>query len=235
MTTWLSAEEAGFLAGGPGRAAEAVLARLTDQDMLRVSREGRVSAVHHDDRGATTSVEARMLALARDPIQFDALVLATRNCTEVAELYRHLLGRGLLRVPHRRYADRWFSLAVAGVATAIGFFSPVFFLPALIALGFFLWQHNGGPVTPAGREALRQVEATDRVHAVALHGFGGRVGGRDVGGLFDFPPRVVKPLPVRSPKVRRKSTSHGGGCGSSYSCGSSSGCGGSSCGGGGGD
>ena len=35
-----TAEEIGFLAGGPGRAAEAVLARLMDGGLVRVSREG---------------------------------------------------------------------------------------------------------------------------------------------------------------------------------------------------
>lgn len=39
QTVW-SAEEIGFLAGGPGRAAEAVLARLMDGGLVRVSREG---------------------------------------------------------------------------------------------------------------------------------------------------------------------------------------------------
>ena len=238
---WLSAEEAGFLTAGPGRAAETVLARLIDQGLLRVSRDGLVSAVHQDGQGATTSVEARMLSFARTPVQFNAIVLATRNCTEVAQLYRQLLSRELMRVPHRRHDSRWFSLAVAGVAVVLGFISPVFFVAAAIALGFFVWQNGSGPITRAGREALDQVKASDRVHVVALYGFDGRFRGQDVGELFDFPRRVVRTVPRRPARARRRSIWNGGGCGSSSSCGSS-GCGssssscggGSGCGGGGG-
>jgi uncharacterized membrane protein YgcG len=161
----------------------------------------------------------------------DAIVLATRNCTEVAQLYRQLLSRELMRVPRRRYDGRWFSLAVAGVSVVLGFISPAFLIAAVIALGFFVWQYDSGPLTKAGREALSQVKASDRVHVVALYGFDGRVRGKDVGELFDFPRRVVRTVPRRPARARRKSIWNGGGCGSSSSCGSS-GCGGSSCGGG---
>src|SRR5690349_24479740 len=56
-----SAEEIGFLAGGPGRAAEPALARLMDGGLVRVSREGLVTAVHQNGHGATTRIEAFIL------------------------------------------------------------------------------------------------------------------------------------------------------------------------------
>jgi uncharacterized protein (TIGR04222 family) len=238
--TWLSAEEAGYLTAGPERAAETVLARLVDTGLARVSRAGMVSAVHQDGRGATTSVEERMLRHTRTAVSFDAIVRSTADSTEMAQLYRQLLTRRLMQVPRRRNDGWWFSLAVAGVSVVLGFVVPVFFLGALIGLGFFAWQYGRGPVTKAGRDALRHVTASDRVHAVALHGFSGRVRGQDVTELFDLPRNVVRMV---SPKVRRRSTSDRRGSGSAASCGSGSvsscsssdsSCGGGGCGGGGG-
>ncbi|MCR3753609.1 TIGR04222 domain-containing membrane protein [Lentzea californiensis] len=245
--TWLSAEEAGFLTAGPGRAAEAVLARLIDTGLVRVSRDGLVTAVHQTGHEATTSIEARMLGHARTAVRFDTIVQSTANSTEVADLYRHLFSRGLLQVPRRRSEARWFTLAVAGVLTVAGFVAPPFFAGVPIALCLFVLQYGRSPVTKAGKAALKHVTAHDRVHAVALHGFTGKVARQHVGELFELPQSVVKMIPPRSRKPRKRSTADGGGCGSassSSSCGTtSSGCssssgsscsGGSSCGGGGG-
>lgn len=239
---WLSAEEAGYLTAGPERAAEAVLARLVDTGLVRVSRAGMVSAVHQDGRGGTTSIEERILRHTRTAVPFDSIVESTATSTEMADLYRHLLGRGLLQVPRRRNEGWWFSLAVAGASGVLGFVAPVFFLGTLIGLGFFVWQYGSGPVTRAGREALRHVTASDRVHAVALHGFSGRVRGQDVTELFDLPRNVVRMVPPKSAGVRKRSTWDRRGSGSAASCGSGSSscsssgssCGGGGCGGGGG-
>jgi uncharacterized protein (TIGR04222 family) len=236
--TWLSAEEAGFLTAGPGRAAETVLARLIDTGLVRVSRDGLVSAVHQNGHGATTSVEARMLSHAQTAVRIDTIVQSIAKSTEVAELYRHLFSRRLMQVPRRRSEGWWFSLAVAGMLTLAGFVAPPFFVGVPIALFFFVQQYGRSPVTKAGKDALKHVTAHDRVHAVALHGFTGEVGGRNVGELFDLPRNVVKLIPPKSRKPAKRSKPDGGGCGSASSCSScgttSSGCGsasGSSCGG----
>ncbi|MDX8054866.1 TIGR04222 domain-containing membrane protein [Lentzea sp. BCCO 10_0798] len=248
--TWLSAEEAGFLTAGPRRAAETVLARLIDTGLVRVSRDGLVSAVHQNGQGATTSVEARMLSHAQTPVRFDTIVQSIARSTEVADLYRHLFSRRLMQVPRRRGDGWWFSLAVAGMLTLAGFVSPAFFVGVPVALCFSFLQYGRSPVTKAGKEALKHVTAHDRVHAVALHGFTGKVGGQNVGELFDLPQSVVKMIPPKAHKAGKRSKADGGGCGAASSCSScgttSSGCGGcggssgsscggsSSCGGGGG-
>ena len=115
--TWPSAEEAGFLTAGPRRAAETVLARLIDTGLVRVSRDGLVSAVHQNGQGATTSVEARMLSHAQTAVRFDTIVQSIARSTEIADLYRHLFSRRLMQVPRRRGDGWWFSLAVAGMLT----------------------------------------------------------------------------------------------------------------------
>ncbi|GHH63619.1 TIGR04222 domain-containing membrane protein [Lentzea cavernae] len=242
----LSAEEAGYLTDGSGRAAETVLARLIDTGRVRVSRDGLVSAVRQDDRGAITSIEARMLSQTRTAVRFGAVVMSATHSAEMTQLHRLLLDRGLMQRPRRRNDGWWFSLAVAGLLTLAGFVSPVFFAGVPIALGFFVWQYGRSPVTQAGKDALRHVTAHDRVHAVALYGLTGKVGGQSVGELFDLPPNVVQMVPPKAREERRRSSSDRGsrrssssyGCGStSSSCGSGSdsSCGGSSgCGGGGG-
>ncbi|MCX2954327.1 TIGR04222 domain-containing membrane protein [Lentzea sp. NEAU-D7] len=246
--TWLSAEEAGFLTAGPRRAAETVMARLIDTGLVRVSRDGLVSAVHQNGHGATTSVEARMLSHARTAVRIDEIVQSIAKSPEVADLYRHLFSRRLMQVPRRRGEGWWFSLAVAGLLTLAGFVSPAFFVGVPVALCFSFLQYGRSPVTKAGKDALKHVTAHDRVHAVALHGFSGRTGGQNVGELFDLPQEVVKLIPPRSRRPGKRSKPDGGGCGSGSSCSScgttSGGCGGSSgsscggssgCGGGGGD
>lgn len=255
---WLSAEEAGYLAAGPGRAAETVLARLIDTGLVRVSRDGLVSAVHQDGQDATTSIEARMLNHARTPVRFGAVILSATHSAEMTQLHRHLLDRNLMQRGRRRNEGWWFSLAVAGLLVLAGIPAPAFLFGVPIALGLFVWQYGRSPVTQAGTDALRQVTAHDRVHAVALYGFSGTVGDQRVGALFDLPESVARMVPPSderrsSPAVGRRPSPKGrrtdwagdaGGCGStSSSCGSAGGCsgssssscgGGSGCGGGGG-
>ncbi|MGI5501553.1 TIGR04222 domain-containing membrane protein [Lentzea sp. CA-135723] len=224
--TWLSAEEAGYLKAGPRRAAETVLARLIDSDLVRVSREGLVSAVHQNGHGATTSVEARMLGEARSAAPFDMILPATATSTEMVQLHQHLLGRGLMQRGRRRHEGWWFSLAIAILLFVLGFAAPGCFYGVPIALGFFFWQYGRSPVTHAGKEALRKVTAQDRVHAVALHGFDGRIDGQSVRALFGLPENlVVTPPPAR----RSRRSSSDGASHSAYSACGASGCGGSSC------
>lgn len=239
QTTQLSAEQAGYLTAGPGRAAETALARLIDAGLVRVSRDGLVSAVHQTNHGVTTPVEARLLNHARAAVRFDAILQSTATNTEMTQLHEHLLGRGLMQRPRRRSPAWGFSLGVAVFLVFLGFSTPAFFIGVPIALLFFAWQRGRSAVTKAGKEALRQVTASDRVHAVALYGFAGKVSGHRVGDLFDLSQSVVKMIPL---KKKHRSSSDGGGCGSVSSCSScGSGCGssssscssgGSSCGGG---
>ncbi|MFD4675009.1 TIGR04222 domain-containing membrane protein [Lentzea sp. NPDC058450] len=225
--TWLSAEEAGYLKAGPRRAAETVLARLIDSDLVRVSREGLVSAVHQNGHGATTSVEARMLSQARTGVPFDTILPSAATSTEMVQLHQHLLGRGLMQRGRHRHEGWWFSLAIAVLLFVLGFSAPGCFYGVPIALGFFFWQYGRDPVTHAGKAALRQVTAQDRVHAVALHGFDGRIASQSVWALFGLPDNlVVTPPPARR---SRRSSSGSAGHGAYSACGSTSGCGGSSC------
>lgn len=225
-TTQLSAEQAGYLTAGPGRAAETALARLIDAGLVRVSRDGLVSAVHQTSHGATTPAEARLLNHARATLRFDAIVKSIANSTEMTQLHEHLLGRGLMQRPRRRSPAWVFSLGVAVFLVFLGFSTPAFLVGVPIALLFFVWQRGRSAVTKAGKEALRQVTASDRVHAVALYGFAGKVSGHKVGDLFDLSQSVVKMIPL---KKKNRSSSDGGGCGSASSCSScGSGCGSSS-------
>lgn len=226
--TQLAAEQVGYLTAGPGRAAETALARLIDAGLVRVSRDGLVSAVHQNSHGATTALEARILSYARTPIRFDTIVRSAAHSTEMSMLHQHLLDRKLLQRPRRRNEGWWFSLVIAGVLLLLGFVALEFLLGVPIAVLFFLWQRGRKAITRAGREALLRVTATDRVHAVAVYGFCGRVNRRPVADLFELSRSVVKMLPLKQNRKRRSSSDGGGGCGSSCSsCGS--GCGSSSC------
>jgi uncharacterized protein (TIGR04222 family) len=226
--TRLSPEQVGYLTAGPGRAAETALARLIDGGLVRVSRAGLVSAVHQNDHGAATAVEARILGYARTPVRFDTIVRSTANSTEMTALHQHLRDQKLMQRPRRRNQAWWFSLAVAGVLLLLGVTTPVFLVGVPIAVAFGLWQRGRKAVTRAGQEALLHVTATDRVHNVAVYGFRGSVNRRPVADDFGLSQSVVKMLP-RKKHRKRRSSSDGGGCGSASSCGScGSGCGSSS-------
>lgn len=225
--TQLSPEQVGYLSAGPGRAAETALARLIDAGLVRVSRDGRVSAVHQSNYGAATPVEARMLKHVRTPISFNKVVKTAAYSSEVQALHRQLLGDGLMRKPRRRAEAWWVFLGAGGLLTVLGFLLPGFFIGAAIFLLVGFWARGSSPVTRAGKAALKNVTASDRVLAVALYGFAGKVASQQVGDLFELSQSVVRMIPL---KRKKKSASRGGaGCGAAASsCGS--GCGSSGCG-----
>ena len=227
--TQLSPEQIGFLTAGPGRAAETALARLIDVGLVRVSRGGHVSAVHQNNHGATTRVETRVLAQLRTPARFDEVVQRVAYSSEMKSLHQQLLDHKLMQRPRRRNEMWWAYLAVAGVLFVGGFAFPPFFIGVPIALLLFVWTRGREAVTSTGKDALQKVTAHDRVHAVALYGFCGKVGGQKVGDLFELSQSIVRMLPLKQDR-KKKSSSDGGGCGSVSTCSScGSGCGSSSC------
>jgi uncharacterized protein (TIGR04222 family) len=245
--TRLPPEEIGYLVAGPGRAAETALARLLDADLVRVSRDGLVSAVHQTELGAATAVETAVLVNLRKAVRFDAVARNAAKSAEMRSLHQQLRARGLTRDPRPRLAVWWVFLAFGVLLSLLAFLEPWTLFGAVAFLGVGYWTYGAKPLTRAGRAALKDVTASDRVLAVALEGFRGRIGNQTVGELFGLPQSVVKMLPR---KRKKKAGNRGGGsaygCGSgcgSSSCGSSSSCssgssscsgGGSSCGGGGG-
>ncbi|MDX8149625.1 TIGR04222 domain-containing membrane protein [Lentzea sp. BCCO 10_0061] len=239
-------EQIGYLTDGPGRAAETALARLLSAGLVRVSRDGIVSAVHQTELGATTAVETLILIGLRKPVRFDAVVRNAAKSAEMRALHQQLRARRLTREARPRLAAWWVFLAIGVILSLLAFLEPWTLFGAVAFLGAGWWTYGAKPLTRAGRAALKDVTASDPVLAVALKGFRGRVGNQTVAEIFRLPQSVVKMLPR---KRRKKAGRRGGGaassgaacgsssCGSSSSCssGSSSSCsGGSSCGGGGG-
>lgn len=257
MTTH-TAEELGCLVGGPARAAEVALARLIQAGLVRVSREGVLSAVHLPGRGPATPLEAQILSGLRHGRYLNDVVHGAFSSPEAEGLRSHLVNRRLLR---RRRSLRprlypWLFLLtpvllIAGVLSAVNpdllvrfldFAAPLtefpfwwFFVAAGLAfvLGSVLAVRDPGRLrTRAGyvlmKRAQRRVNAHDPVGAVAVHGLRGRIGGLAIAGMFGLSAVVVGTLPGRDSS---SSSSCGGGC-SSSSCGSGGGDGGSGCGGG---
>ncbi|GGN16843.1 hypothetical protein GCM10011609_67140 [Lentzea pudingi] len=254
MTTH-TAEELGCLVGGPARAAEVALARLIQAGLVRVSREGVLSAVHVPGRGPSSPLEAQILTGLRHGRYLNDVVHGAFSSAEADGLRAHLVGRGLLR---RRRSLRprlypWlFLLApllmVAGVLDAVAPELQREFVPqlpefpfwyffaaaaAVFVLGSVLAVRDPGRLrTRAGyvlmKRAQRGVNAHDPVGAVAVHGLRGRIAGLAIAGMFGLSAVVVGTLPGRDSS---SSGSCGGGC-SSSSCGSGGGDGGGGCGGG---
>lgn len=229
-------EEIGYLVGGPGRAAETALARLADAGLVRVSREGWVTAVHETDLGDPTAVETSILLHLRKPARFDAVVRNAAKSAEMRALHQHLRGRRLTRTPRPRRSMWWFFLVIGVVLVPAALVQPWTLVGAAVFLGVAYWTYGARPLTRAGRAALSGVTASDRVLSVALEGFRGRVGKRPVGDYFGLPQSVVKTLPRKGKQQRKRARGRGtagcggAGCGAS-SCGGS-GCGSSGCGGG---
>lgn len=235
-----SAEEIGFLAGGPGRAAEAALARLMDGGLVRVSREGLVTAVHQNGYGATTRIEANILAGlngAAHPI--GAVVAFAARSQEMASLRQSLVDRGLVRrrggnsgnVTGMRIVLIFAAIPVTITAFAI---DHIFFALAAVLLFFAIILRNKGMLTALGKSALKYADrnARGRVDAVALRGLRGRVGSQWVAAMYGLPPEVVTMVPVMNGKRKKQHYSHSSGGGSHdyvHACGSSSSCSGSSC------
>ncbi|MGW6933722.1 TIGR04222 domain-containing membrane protein [Lentzea sp. NPDC054927] len=225
--TQLSPEQIGYLSAGPGRAAETALARLLDAGLVRVSRDGRVSAVHQYGHHRNTPVEARMHKSVQTPVSFNKVVKTAAYSNEMQALHRQLLSDNLMRKARRRAEAWWVFFGAAGLMTVLGFLLPGFFIGAVGFLAIGFWARGSSPVTRAGKAVLKNVTASDRVLAVALYGFAGNVASQKVGDLFELSQSVVKMIPL---KRKKKSGSRGGGgCGAAgSSCGS--GCGSSSCG-----
>ncbi|RDI22924.1 TIGR04222 domain-containing membrane protein [Lentzea flaviverrucosa] len=246
--TRLPAEQIGYLVAGPGRAAETALARLLDADLVRVSRDGLVSAVHQTELGVSTAVETFILVNLRRAVRFDSVVRNAAKSAEMRTLHQQLRARRLTRDPRPRLAAWWVFLAIGVLLSLLAFLEPWTLFGAVAFLGAAYWTFGAKPLTRAGRAALKDVTASDRVLTVALEGFRGRIGNQSVGELFGLPQSVVKMLPRKKKrKTRNGGATSAAGCGSgcgSSSCGSSSSCssgsgsscsgGGSSCGGGGG-
>lgn len=245
--TRLPPEQIGYLVAGPGRAAETALARLLDADLVRVSRDGLVSAVHQTELGVSTAVETFILVNLRRAVRFDSVVRNAAKSAEMRTVHQQLRARRLTRDPRPRLAAWWVFLAIGVLLSLLAFLEPWTLFGALGFLGAAYWTFGAKPLTRAGRAALKDVTASHRVLTVALEGFRGRIGNQSVGELFGLPQSVVKMLPRKKKrKARNGGATSAAGCGSgcgSSSCGSSS-CssgsgsscsgGGSSCGGGGG-
>ena len=233
--TQVPPEQVGFLKAGPGRAAEAALARLLDAGLVRVSRDGLVSTVHQNGHGATTAVEARLLDYLRKPVQLSTVVRNGAVITEMLALREDLRRRRLIRTPRPQLSVWWIFLVIGGVLGLGAITEPWLLIGTAGFLALAFWSYGAKPLTKAGRAALEGATTSDRVLTVALEGFRGKVSGRPVGDLFGLPQSVVKTLPRtnRNRAARRGAAGSTAGCGSS-SCGSSCSSGGSSCGGGGG-
>jgi uncharacterized protein (TIGR04222 family) len=254
-------EELGCLAGGPARAAEVALARLLRTGLVRISREGVVTAVHRNP-GRVTPLEARILNSTLVGRYLHDVLREAAASPEAEGLRSHLADRGLLR--HRRSwrprLSPWLSLlgaCIVLVGFAVVVFpevleplpaavprfadvpSWVFFVagPLLIIWASVLRARDPGRLrTRAGylavKRAGRHVSPQDPLHAIAVLGLRGKIGGVAVAGLIGLTPAMVEMLPARDTS---SSSSCGSGC-SSSSCGGDGGCG-SGCGGcgGGGD
>lgn len=91
-------EELGCLAGGPVRATEVALARLLDAGLIRISREGVVSAVHQPSQGPATPLEAHILGgLRAGPRTLLDVRQSAASSAEAEGLRGYLVDRGLLR------------------------------------------------------------------------------------------------------------------------------------------
>jgi uncharacterized protein (TIGR04222 family) len=252
--TGITVEEFGYLSGGPGRAAEAAIVRLLEAGLLRISREGTVSAVSATSQGASTPLEAYALGAARTGRMLGELIKSTAGSGAMDGLKQHLVSRGFLVSPGRRKGwgfVRFLCVVVAVAAMAavglaglhVGIALAV--IAAALAFRWFAGRMRR-PVRRAGRREERRVTvmSNDRVGIVAQHGLTGRIGNLPnmyyVWEMLGIAPSAGATLRRRKP-VRNNNNSDGGtmyasscsscsgGCGSNSSCGSgSSSCGSSS-------
>ncbi|MEV0675749.1 TIGR04222 domain-containing membrane protein [Actinosynnema sp. NPDC050436] len=238
----LRPEELGFLAGGPGRAAEVAVVTLVEAGAVRISREGLVSAVQTRHRAWTPLQHAVLQSL---PQALGDVVTHVARSSDASGLRWQLTERGLVRAPGSLSALRTVRrvlvigaivavvLSIAGVVQ-FGATTPV--LLSVVLLGFLLGR-VARPLTGAGRAAvqrLKQAATTrNRVEMVAFHGLLGKIEGHLVWEVLGIGPRAAATLKRRQRGKSGGSASSGSGCGScsSSSCGSASGSdGGSSCG-----
>ncbi|HWO59587.1 MAG TPA: TIGR04222 domain-containing membrane protein [Umezawaea sp.] len=247
--TGISVEEFGFLSGGPGRAAEVAVVRLLEAGLLRISREGVVSAVSATSQGASTPLEAYALGAARTGRMLGELIKSTAGSSALDGLKQRLVDRGFLVSPGRRKAWGFVRflcvVAAIGAIVAVGLvdLNPGIAIAVVVLALVFRWfaGRMRRPVRRAGRREERRVVvmSNDRVGVVAQHGLTGRIGNFPnmyyVWEMLGIAPSAGATLRRRKPV--RNNTSDGGtmygsscnscsscssGCGSSSSCGSSS-------------
>jgi uncharacterized protein (TIGR04222 family) len=229
----ISVEEFGFLSGGPGRAAEVAVVRLLEAGLLRISREGVVSAVSATAQGATTPLEAYALGAARTGRMLGDLVKTTATSPALEALRQHLVDRGLLVSPGRRkLCGTIRALALFGVLCAMASVA-LFHVHVVIGIGLLLlavlvrWFAGRlrRPVRRAGRREVRMITvmSDDRPGIVAQHGLTGRIGkfprAYYVWEMLGIAPSAGATLRRRKPAG---DTTYAGSCSSCSSCSSSS-------------
>jgi uncharacterized protein (TIGR04222 family) len=180
--TW-SAEEIGFLAGGPGRAAHAALARLVDGGLVRVSREGLVTAVHQNGWGASTPLEAYVLAgLQGTPRPVPQVVQVAMASHEMAALAQSLIARGVVqprwgRPDGGRAALRVVLFLLAFISVFVAFaVEPWVFVLTGILLVLALLSRKQGRLTANGKTVVRYALRSTRSRAEQVALFGPRPG-----------------------------------------------------------
>jgi uncharacterized protein (TIGR04222 family) len=236
-TAQANLEELGFLAGGPARATEVAIARLLDADLIRISREGWVSAVN--GRGRPFSpLEAYILnGLRHGSASLHDVAQAAMTSPEADGLRQHLISRELLRTKKRRF--KLYPWLFIGAALLIFGGVDDGWRPdllgagaAVVVLALVLMNRDTGNLTRTGHTTLNGMTPRERLGFAAVHGLRGKAGlhGK-VAAMFGLPDSVVRTLPNTKKTGDSSCGSGGSGCGSS--CGSS--CGGGGCGGGGGD
>lgn len=262
MTTH-TPEELGCLAGGPTRAAEVALARLLHAGLVRISRDGVLSAVHRPGRGPATPLEAQMLAgLRTGGRHLNDVLHGAVHSAEAAGLRAHLADRGLLRRRRslRPRLNPWLFMLGTGLVLVgfIGLVWPEMIGPAqevvpqiaevprwaFFAMGALLivWASMlkaGDPGRLRTRAGYRLVNQAGK--GVSQHDPVGAVAvlglrGR-IGGLAIAGMFGLTPLVagVLPSRDNSSSSSCGSGCSSSSGCSSGGDGGGGGCGGGGGD
>ncbi|MET9627059.1 TIGR04222 domain-containing membrane protein [Lentzea sp. NPDC006480] len=234
-------EEIGFLAGGPGRAAETALARLMDGGHVRISREGLVTAVHQNGHGAKTRIESFILnSLNGAGRPIGHVVGPASHSQEMGSLRQSLTDRAMIRRRWGKASGGKVALRVLLILVGVGFLVATFaadrvFLAGTVVAWLLAFLLRGKKMlTPTGKRALgyARTHQRSRVDAVAVYGLRGVMGRQRVADLFGLPPQVLySPAPLHLQHNKRKSRSDsGGGCGSSCSsCGSASSCSSSSC------
>ncbi|MET8759013.1 TIGR04222 domain-containing membrane protein [Lentzea sp. NPDC004782] len=228
-----TAEEIGFLAGGPGRAAETALARLMDGGLVRFSREGLVTAVHQNGHGATTALEAFILAGLNGAGRPIGLVVGpAAHSHEMGALRDSLAGKALIRRKWGKGNGGRAAFRVLLIFLGIGFLGAALLVDrnllavAVVALFVAFLLRNKKMLTPLGKGVLghARMNPRGRVDAVALYGLRGVVGRQRVSDLYGLPPNLLYVTPLPS---KKKSRSDGGSCGSG--CSSASSCSAGSC------
>ncbi|TWP48125.1 TIGR04222 domain-containing membrane protein [Lentzea tibetensis] len=215
-------EELGFLVSGPGRASEVALARLLDAGLIRISRQGLVSAVETPGNGATP-LEAQMLASLRiSPQNLDVITKTTAYSPATESLRQHLLARRLIGKPRKGALYPWaWIIAILTFVIGLGAdnFLPYLLVAVAVAVLGVVFLRRKGHLTGAGKRVVKRAAALDRVTAVAVYGLRGKIFNQPVYAMFGLTASVVGMLPVRRIKKRVREDTGVGSCGTS--CGSS--------------